>query len=71
MSRICVRPIVACAVIACALAAPVAQTRQPFSRIAVTVTPDTGHRSTQEQVDDVNDWLADELTGRGRPSAGR
>ena len=25
---------------------------------------DTGHRSTQEQVDDVNDWLADELTGR-------
>ena len=32
---------------------------------------DTGHRSTQEQVDDVNDWLADELTGRGRPSAVR
>ena len=26
---------------------------------------DTGHRSTQEQVDDVHDWLADELTGRG------
>jgi cephalosporin-C deacetylase len=25
---------------------------------------DTGHRSTQEQVDDVNDWLVDELTGR-------
>ena len=25
---------------------------------------DTGHRSTQEQVDDVHDWLADELTGR-------
>ena len=32
---------------------------------------DTGHRTTQEQVDDVHDWLADELTGRGRPSAGR
>jgi cephalosporin-C deacetylase len=30
---------------------------------------DTGHRSTQEQVDDVNDWLADELTGRTRLSA--
>jgi cephalosporin-C deacetylase len=29
---------------------------------------DTGHRSTQEQVDDVNDWLAAELTGRsGKP----
>ena len=27
---------------------------------------DTGHRTTQEQVDDVNDWLADELTGRNR-----
>ena len=27
---------------------------------------DTGHRSTQEQVDDVNDWLADELRGRSR-----
>ena len=27
---------------------------------------DTGHRNTQEQVDDVNDWLAEELTGRGR-----
>ena len=27
---------------------------------------DTGHRTTQEQVDDVNDWLADELTGRAR-----
>ena len=25
---------------------------------------DTGHRSTQEQVDDVNTWLADELTAR-------
>jgi hypothetical protein len=32
---------------------------------------DTGHRTTQEQVDDVHDWLADELTGRGRPLAGR
>jgi cephalosporin-C deacetylase len=30
---------------------------------------DTGHRTTQEQVDDVNDWIVDELTGRGRPSA--
>ena len=29
---------------------------------------DTGHRSTQEQVDDVNDWLAGELTS-GIPSA--
>jgi cephalosporin-C deacetylase-like acetyl esterase len=26
---------------------------------------DTGHRSTQEQVDEGNDWLAAELTGRG------
>ena len=25
---------------------------------------DTGHRTTQEQVDDGNDWLAAELTGR-------
>lgn len=25
---------------------------------------DTGHSTTQEQVDDVNTWLADELTGR-------
>ena len=32
---------------------------------------DTGHRTTQEQVDDVHDWLADELAGRGRPSAVR
>ena len=32
---------------------------------------DTGHRTTKEQVDDVNDWLADELTGRSRSSAGR
>ena len=32
---------------------------------------DTGHRSTQEQVDEVNDWVVDELAGRGRPSAGR
>ena len=31
---------------------------------------DTGHRSTQEQVDDVNDWLADELTGRTRSTSG-
>ena len=30
---------------------------------------DTGHRTTQEQVDDGNDWLADELTGRARSSA--
>lgn len=29
---------------------------------------DTGHRTTQEQVDEVNDWIADELTGRSRPS---
>ena len=32
---------------------------------------DTGHRSTQEQVDDVDDWLAGELTGRGAGSAVR
>jgi cephalosporin-C deacetylase len=32
---------------------------------------DTGHRTTQEQVDDVNDWLADELTGRARSSVRR
>ncbi len=30
---------------------------------------DTGHRSTQEQVDDVNDWIVNELTGHGRSSA--
>jgi cephalosporin-C deacetylase-like acetyl esterase len=30
----------------------------------------TGHASTQEQVDDVNDWLADELTGRKSSSNG-
>ncbi len=30
---------------------------------------DTGHRTTQEQTDDVNAWLADELSGRNRPSA--
>lgn len=30
---------------------------------------DTGHRSTQEQTDDVNRWLAEELTGRNRPSS--
>lgn len=29
---------------------------------------DTGHRSTQEQVDDVNDWLVAELTGRASPA---
>jgi cephalosporin-C deacetylase-like acetyl esterase len=29
---------------------------------------DTGHRTTQEQSDEVNEWLADELTGRNRPS---
>lgn len=27
---------------------------------------DTGHRSTQEQVDDVNDWLAGELRGQAK-----
>ena len=33
---------------------------------------DTGHRTTQEQTDDVNRWLAEELAGRNRPSsAGR
>ena len=30
---------------------------------------DTGHRTTQEQVDEGNDWLAGELTGRARSSA--
>jgi cephalosporin-C deacetylase len=30
----------------------------------------TGHNSTQEQVDDVNTWLADELTGRNTSSNG-
>ena len=30
----------------------------------------TGHRTTQEQVDDVDDWLVGELTGRGKSSAG-
>jgi cephalosporin-C deacetylase len=25
---------------------------------------DTGHRTTQEQVDDVEEWLLTELTGR-------
>ncbi len=30
---------------------------------------DTGHRSTQEQVDDFTDWLANELTGRTQPTA--
>jgi cephalosporin-C deacetylase len=30
---------------------------------------DTGHRTTQEQVDDVHTWLADELGGRSGPSA--
>jgi len=32
---------------------------------------DTGHRSTQEQVDDVYSWLGDELSGRTRSSAGQ
>ena len=32
---------------------------------------DTGHRTTQEQTDDVSDWLANELTGKGSTSAGR
>jgi cephalosporin-C deacetylase-like acetyl esterase len=32
---------------------------------------DTGHRSTQEQVDDVDDWLVDELTGHRSSDAGR
>jgi hypothetical protein len=32
---------------------------------------DKGHQSTQEQVDDVNGWLGDELTGRNSSSAGR
>ncbi len=36
----------------------------------LTLAYDTGHRSTQEQVDDVNDWLADELTGHTRYPAG-
>jgi cephalosporin-C deacetylase-like acetyl esterase len=31
---------------------------------------DTGHRTTQEQVDDVNSWLADELAGRNVSSSG-
>ncbi len=30
---------------------------------------DTGHRQTQEQVDEGNDWLAGELTGRAWPPA--
>jgi cephalosporin-C deacetylase len=30
---------------------------------------DTGHRTTQEQADDVDDWLIQELTGRGTSSA--
>jgi hypothetical protein len=29
---------------------------------------DTGHRTTQEQVDEVHDWLADQLTGGGQRS---
>ena len=29
---------------------------------------DTGHRTTQEQVDEVNDWLVDQLTGRQETS---
>ena len=31
---------------------------------------DTGHRTTQEQVDEVNDWLVDELTGRQQTPTG-
>jgi cephalosporin-C deacetylase len=31
---------------------------------------DTGHRSTQEQVDEVNDWLVAELTGASTSPAG-
>jgi cephalosporin-C deacetylase-like acetyl esterase len=30
---------------------------------------DTGHRTTQEQVDDVDDWVVEELTGRTKSSA--
>jgi cephalosporin-C deacetylase-like acetyl esterase len=32
---------------------------------------DTGHRSTQEQVDEVDDWLVDELTGHRSAAAAR
>jgi cephalosporin-C deacetylase len=32
---------------------------------------DTGHRTIQEQVDDVHDWLADELTGRDETAGAR
>ena len=35
----------------------------------LTLAYETGHRTTQEQVDEINDWLADELTGRSQPSA--
>ncbi len=31
---------------------------------------DTGHRTTQEQVDEVNDWLVDQLTSRQQTSTG-
>lgn len=31
---------------------------------------DTGHRSTQEQVDDVSDWLVAELTGQAAAASG-
>jgi len=30
---------------------------------------DKGHQSTQEQVDDVNGWLAEELAGKNAPAA--
>jgi cephalosporin-C deacetylase-like acetyl esterase len=30
---------------------------------------DTGHRTTQEQVDEANDWIVNELMGRGQTSA--
>ena len=30
---------------------------------------DKGHQSTQEQVEDVNGWLAEELAGKNAPAA--
>jgi hypothetical protein len=30
---------------------------------------DTGHRTTQEQVDDVDEWLVQELSGRVQSSS--
>jgi cephalosporin-C deacetylase len=32
---------------------------------------DTGHHSTQEQVDEMDDWLIDELTGHRSAAAAR